>query len=148
MIQAWKQSKTTLNLKIIGEGPIRKKLEEANKSSNIEFLGYLNQDITLDLIKNSRATITVTKMYEGQPRLLCEASSLGVPSIFPETGGISEYFPEDYPLSFEQFNNEDLINKIKLLSNDEIINGESYKVYEHINNLINPNELIQIFEKG
>ena len=42
-------------------------------------------------------------MYEGQPRLLNEASALGVPSIYPDFGGISEYFPNNYPLSFKQF---------------------------------------------
>ena len=147
LIKAWKKSKTQLILKIIGDGPMRKNLEEEFKSSNIEFLGYLNHDKTMEIIKKCRATITATKMYEGQPRLLCEASSFGVPSVFPKTGGISEYFPEEYSLSFEQFNNKDLVNKIKLLNNDEIVNIESHNVYEHINNLIVPNELIQIFEK-
>ncbi len=147
LIKAWKKSKTQLILKIIGDGPMRKNLEKEFKSSNIEFLGYLNHDKTMELIKKCRATITATKMYEGQPRLLCEASSFGVPSVFPKTGGISEYFPEEYSLSFEQFNNKDLVNKIKLLNNDEIVNIESHNVYEHINNLIVPNELIQIFEK-
>ena len=33
-----------------------------------------------------------------------EASLLGIPSIFPDTGGIKEFFPKEYELKFEQFN--------------------------------------------
>ena len=51
-------------------------------------------------------------MYEGQPRILCEASGYGVPSIFPRYGGMQEYFPENYDLSFEQYNYDDLVDKI------------------------------------
>ena len=29
-------------------------------------------------------------MYEGQPRLLCEASINGIPSLFPDFGGMGE----------------------------------------------------------
>ena len=39
------------------------------------------------------------------------------------TGGINEFFPEDYKLSFEQFDYEDLKNTISFaMSNTEIKN--------------------------
>ena len=57
---------------------------------------------------NSRAVVTATKLYEGQPTLLCEATALGIPSVFPETGGIVEFFPKNYALSFEQHNYDEL----------------------------------------
>ena len=50
-------------------------------------------------------------MFEGQPRLLFEAASFGVPSIYPSFGGMDEYFPDDYEFSFEQFNYLDLEKK-------------------------------------
>ena len=53
--------------------------------------------------------------------LLCEASELGVPSIFPNFGGISEFFPENNQLAFEQFNYVDLLKKMKLLSDDKLL---------------------------
>ena len=59
-------------------------------------------------------------MYEGQPTLLCEASSLSVPAIFPQTGGIAEFFPENYNFSFEQFNYLDLEKKISNLSKSNL----------------------------
>ena len=73
-------------------------------------------------------------MYEVQPRLLCEASSLAVPSIFPNFGGMSEYFPHDYKFSFEQYDYNDLSQKIKLLNDENLLIQESKKVYEFINN--------------
>ena len=50
-------------------------------------------------------------MYEGQPRLLTEASYLGVPSIFPKFGGMGEFFPKNYELVFNQYDYEDLTKK-------------------------------------
>ena len=48
--------------------------------------------------------------------MLSEASALGVASIFPETGGIAEFFPENYELSFEQHNYKELKNIFNTLS--------------------------------
>ena len=69
-----------------------------------------NSDV-LNLIQNSISTVTSASLFEGQPTLLCEASSLGVPSIFPNSGGIVEFFPKDYGLSFN-YDSEDLILKL------------------------------------
>ena len=83
---------------------LSKKLKNKYSKNNIEFLGLIPNKESLKIIENSIAVITATKLYEGQPMLLCEASSLGVPSIFPNFGGISEFFPENNKLAFEQFN--------------------------------------------
>ena len=42
---------------------------------------------------------------------------LGVPSLFPDTGGISEFFPDNYEFKYKQYDYEDLKTKlIKLLT--------------------------------
>lgn len=97
-----------LILKIIGDGPLLNSLKERYRDKNIEFLGELSNNETLKIIVNSRAVVTATKLYEGQPTLLCEATALGIPSVFPETGGIVEFFPKNYALSFEQHNYDEL----------------------------------------
>ena len=58
----------------------------------ILFLWGLEQKETLKIIKNSRAVITATKILEGQPRLLCEASSCGFPQYFQILESVGEYF--------------------------------------------------------
>lgn len=131
-------------LKIIGNGPLLKSLLDI-EYENIEFLGEVENQEVLKIIQNSLCVITATKLYEGQPTLLCEASSLGVPSIFPNTGGISEFFPRDYSLTFEQFNYKDLESKIRLirtLKNQTSI-GEENK--EFIFNHLDKNNLISSF---
>ena len=90
-------------MKIIGDGPL-KEYVISNSNQRIQYIGVLDYEKTLEFISNARAVLSFTQMYEGQPRLLSEASALGVPSIYPNTGGISDYFPGNYPLSFIQFN--------------------------------------------
>ena len=76
------------------------------------FQDFLPNKDVLEIISTSKAVITATKLYEGQPRLLCEASSLRTISIFPSYGGMEDFFPEDYIYKFEQFNYLDLVKKL------------------------------------
>lgn len=133
-------------LKIIGDGPQLKNLKKSYEIENIQFLGKLENSKALSLIASSIGVVSATKLYEGQPTLLCEASILGIPAIFPRVGGIEEFFPENYELSFQQFNYEDLKNKIKLLNNEKLrLNiGENNKKF--INSYLDKNKLSEKFE--
>ena len=135
------------SLKIIGSGNMHSKLISKYKNSNIEFLGELSNEDTLKQIKESSVVITATKMYEGQPRLLCEASSFGVPSIYPSFGGMDEFFPKDYPFSFKQYDYVDLESKILELSNDHKLNETSNNVYKKISNKLNQDDLLNQFRE-
>ena len=106
-----------LYLKIIGNGPSLSYLEEQYKSELIQFVKEVSNAEMLDIISNSKGVVTATKLYEGQPTLLCEASLLGIPSIFPKSGGIEEFFPNEYPLSYNQYDYEELKNKLIYLNN-------------------------------
>ena len=99
------------------------------------------------MIKSARAVVTATKLYEGQPNLLCEASLLGVPSIFPISGGIREFFPSDYALSFQQFNYKDLTNKLNLISDSNLMERISIENQKYINNYLKEKKLINKFKK-
>ncbi len=119
-------------LHIIGEGPLLKFLKKNYVNKDIIFHGELDHKKVLTIISKSTAVVTVTKLYEGQPTLLCEASGLGIPSVFPNTGGIFEFFPKDYPLSFKQFDHLDLISKIKMVADPNLINELSVRVKDNI----------------
>ena len=82
-------------------------------------MGKLNNKDTLKHIKNSSIVVTATKLYEGQPTILTEASSYKKPSVFPVTGGIGEFFPKNYEYCFKQFDYIELAKKIKLLIESE-----------------------------
>ena len=132
LLESWKESKINLKLLVIGTGELENEIINKYSSKKIEFLGFLENEKTKDLIKNSRAVITVTKMFEGQPRLISEASAYGIPSIYPSFGGLDEYFPKDYKLSFKQFDYLDLLEKIILLENKKILLEESKKIHNYI----------------
>lgn len=123
LIKAFLNSEVIKNkLIIIGDGPELNNLRNLYESKSIEFTGELDNLNTLKFIKNSRGVLTATTLYEGQPTLLCEASANGKISIFPRSGGISEFFPKDYEYSFEKNNIDDLTLKINLLYKTKNIN--------------------------
>ena len=140
-------SDLNLKLKIIGEGPLLDEIVLNNQNKEIEVVGVLDNQKVLDIISKSSGVVITTKMFEGQPTLLCEASALGVPSIFPKTGGISEFFPDNYPLAYEQFNYDELKVQIKKLNDLDFVQhvGNSNKSY--IKKLLNEDNLYKDLKK-
>ncbi len=107
----------------------------------IKYLFFRSKFLNLEVIKHiskSQAVVSATKLFEGQPTLLCEASYLRINSIFPKTGGIQEFLPIDYEYLFEQFDYDDLLNKINLLSNKNITRKSSENVYNFIKEYLSP----------
>ena len=147
LIKAWIKSNTELKLFLIGDDKLVNKNLKDNTSSNIYYLGQKENEEVINYIKNARAVVTATKMFEGQPRLLTEASTLSVPSIYPSYGGMDEYFPKDYQYSYTQFNEEELINKIKLLDDSELLKKESKRISGHINFLLDQKYMSDTFKK-
>ena len=84
-------------------------------------------------------------MFEGQPRLLCEASSMGIPSIFPNFGGMSEFFPGDYQLMFEQYDYKDLTLKLNMLNDRMLLHSLSFNLKKNIDNKLSSSKLIKKF---
>ena len=129
-----------VDLKIIGE--LNKKFND----DRIHFEGLMQNKDVKNIISKSIGVVTATKLYEGQPTLLCEASSLGKISIFPDSGGIKEFFPPEYEYCFISEDYKDL--KKKLLSLVENSNnleiGRQNK--EFIEKLLNENNLLNNFE--
>tara|TARA_X000001036_G_scaffold359862_1_gene342626 strand:- start:506 stop:1657 length:1152 start_codon:yes stop_codon:yes gene_type:complete len=120
LIQAFLNCKfSDKQLKIIGTGPLLEELRKKYDEPSILFLGNIENSEVLKIISNSKAVVTSTKLFEGQPTLLCEAALLSIPSIFPKSGGIEEFFPKGYPLSFNQFKYEELTKKLLMVENSE-----------------------------
>ena len=150
LIDAFKKANLEkMHLKIIGNGPHLQNLINLHKSDkNIIFYGSLSNQETMKIIAKASCIVTATKLWEGQPTLLCEASFFGKPSIFPNTGGISEFFPKNYDLMFEQNNYSDLITTLKLAENKDLMKkiGEINKTY--IQDYLNKNKILDKFEKS
>ncbi len=134
-------------LKIVGDGPHLKEIKEKYNEQNVEFLGQTSNMETIKLIKKSKGVISATKLYEGQPTLLCEASLCGKASLFPNSGGITEFLPKDYEFVFDQFNYKDLIYKLNLLNNDLLREKNSKKAKEFILSKLDENNIIEEFDQ-
>ncbi len=138
---------SNLTLKIIGNGPSINDLKKKYIGKPVDFINEISNADVLDIISKSKGVVTATKLYEGQPTLLCEASTLGVPSFFPESGGIAEFFPKDYDLSYKQFDYVDLQNKLKILNNLETLTNQGKKNKEFISSYLDEQILVEKFKK-
>ncbi|MEX2410080.1 MAG: glycosyltransferase family 4 protein, partial [Candidatus Paceibacterota bacterium] len=85
--------KNMAEIKIIGDGPKREKLENIIKTNNLEdkvkLLGNLPRDQVFEELKKSDI-FTLISHYEGFPRSILEAMSVGLPIIASNVGGVSE----------------------------------------------------------
>ncbi len=134
-------------LKIVGTGPELRELKNKYNNEKIEFLEQLPNDETIDLILGSKGVISATKLYEGQPTLLCEASLNGKVSLFPNSGGIKEFLPQNYDFLFNQFDYQDFTNKLNKLNEDKIRSHSSQKAKEFIKDKLDPQILINQFNE-
>jgi len=131
-------------LKIIGTGPDLIRLKTKYLNENVSFIGFVENKDVIKEIQNSTAIVSATKLYEGQPTLLCEASLNSVPVIFPETGGIKEFLPKNYEFLFEQYNYNDLQQAMLNITNSDLKKiGEENK--EFINGLMKRDNLLHTF---
>ena len=133
ILQIWERIDTkNLILEIIGTSNEKNNLSEKYSSKKIRFTGELSNNDVKRKIKTAKAVITATKLFEGQPRILLEASSFGVPSIYPNFGGMNDFFPSEYRLSFKQFNYDDLEQKIMMLHDSKLLSHESEEIKKHL----------------
>lgn len=91
-------------LRIAGDGPLRKEVEK-RQSHQIRYLGYISGEDKSRIISKATALIMPSLCYENFPLSVMEANALGVPVIAPSLGGFTElvlpgvngytYSPED-----------------------------------------------------
>ena len=121
LIKAAKLLKTNrkIEIKIIGDGPIREDLEEKVKSdgiNSVRFLGYLKGEALYKEVKKCLAVVLPSEWYENNPMSVLEAFALGKPVIGASIGGIPELVKDNITgLTFEPGNAEDLRNKIEYM---------------------------------
>ena len=147
IIDSWnKTSLDNLELIIIGSGTLYENYKNKFQSKSIKFLGNVSNEEAKNYISKSRALVTATKLFEGQPRVLLEASSYAVPSIYPSFGGMDDFFPPDYSLSFSQFDYQNFCEKLQQLNDDEYLMQQSNNLSLFIEEKFNSNKIHQMFD--
>ncbi len=101
-------AKLPYKIKIAGSGPEFDRLKEIYASDRIEFLGKLDADGVLNLLKKSRFSIVPSICYENNPLSAIESFCTGTPVVGANIGGIPELIDEGTGLIFESGNSSSL----------------------------------------
>ncbi len=145
-----------IKLKIIGDGPIRKDLEERVRKENLEnvsFLGYKSGYELKEEVRNSMAVVLPSEWYENNPTAVLEAFALGKPLLGGRLGGIPELVKDGKTgLTFEPGNSGDLRSKIEsLLENPKQIAEMGKKARKFVEESFNPEkhyiQVIEVYKK-
>lgn len=108
-----------VKLKIIGDGPLRRGLEDrVNHLSlkKVELLGYKTGNELKDIVRNSMLVVVPSEWYENFGLVIGESFALGKPVIAACIGGIPESVKDNETgLTFEPGNAQDLADKIRTL---------------------------------
>lgn len=114
-----KISNRSIDLYIVGEGPLKKELETFALQlglSNVTFFGYLQKDQLKALVANARFTVVPSEWFENSPLVIYESFALGTPALGANIGGIPELIDDHINgLLFEPGNVDDLAHNIEWL---------------------------------
>jgi glycosyltransferase involved in cell wall biosynthesis len=149
--------KLDVQLKIVGDGPIRQELEKkvADESiNNVSFLGYKTGNELKDIIRHCIATVTPSECYENNPLSVIESFAMGKPAIGAKIGGIPELVQNGITgYTFESGNADDLHAKIKTMIEDPAkITTMGHNARQHVEQNNSSEEyyrqLMKIYEKA
>lgn len=109
-----------VELRIVGDGPLREALEEEIRANGLEnhvrLVGALSNEAVADLLVDADAFLLCSKTSsngdrEGTPTVLIEAQAVGLPCISTEHAGIPEMIPErNHQFLAEEGDVEDLVD--------------------------------------
>ncbi len=89
LLDAW--SKFSGKLKILGDGPLAGMVEKAaSQNDSIQWLGQQAGDVVQQMVGNATALVVPSTWYEGLPKTIIEAFSVGTPIIASDLGAMSE----------------------------------------------------------
>ncbi len=119
LIDAFRNLKE-LNLKIIGDGPEKQKLENAvktNNLNNIQFLGHLSQEEIKSHLQKSLFLVVPSEWYENCPLTVLEAMANSKAVLGSRLGGIVDLVEENRTgLLFKAGDEKDLKEKIEYMA--------------------------------
>jgi glycosyltransferase involved in cell wall biosynthesis len=119
LLLAWTQMSQSYPLVVIGDGPLRERLEAEVAQQNISsvtFTGWMSRPQTIEAMKNSAFLVVPSLWYEGFPMSIAEAFACGTPVLCSKLGGMQEIVDDRRTgLHFEPGNAEDLASKLTAL---------------------------------
>ncbi|MGH9630260.1 MAG: glycosyltransferase family 4 protein [Bryobacteraceae bacterium] len=124
ILSAWERSRTSIPLKIAGDGPLLARVSEvAQRVPSIEVMGRQSRDAISQLMQEAAVLLFPSTWYEAMPRTIAESFAAGLPVIASRLGSmISMVRDKETGLHFEPGNAEDLMRKVEwALSNPGVL---------------------------
>jgi glycosyltransferase involved in cell wall biosynthesis len=122
LLAAWRELGGRIPLCVVGDGPARSDLESQLRASclpGVTFLGRIDRDRVLQVMKRARLLIFPSELYENFPLTIVEAFACGVPVLASRMGAMPEIVKEQHNgLLFEPGNGADLAAKVRQVWND------------------------------
>jgi len=117
LLEAWKNLRNPLRLKVVGAGPLLRELVQENKNEeSIEFLGSLPEHDVLALMKEALVLIFPTLCFENLPLVILEAFATGLPVVGSDMGNTKILIRDrELGLLFRPNDPKDLSTKIDWL---------------------------------
>ncbi|MDY6802777.1 MAG: glycosyltransferase family 4 protein [Cyanobacteriota bacterium] len=115
LLEAWEYLGGQIPLKIVGDGPLASKVQEAaSRLPNIEWLGRRPLQEVYDLVGEAKFLIFPSQWYETFGRVAVEAFAKGTPVIAANIGAIAELVDSGRTgLLFRPGDREDLIGQVE-----------------------------------
>lgn len=111
-----------VRLKLLGEGPLRKSIEQKLKEEaidNVELMGYVTGDALRLELQRAMFVVLPSQCYENNPMSVIEAFACGKPVLGSRIGGIPELVRDGKTgLTFESGQAGDLRAKILKMAKD------------------------------
>ena len=117
LLEAWKNLRKNIPLKIVGDGPMAAMVQEAAaKDARIEWLGRRSAPEVFALIGAARFLVVPSHCYETFGRVIVEAFAMGTPVIASNLGAMAELVENGRTgLHFKPGDPIDLASKIERL---------------------------------
>lgn len=115
MLAAWERLGKRLPLKIVGDGPLAEKVQQAtSRLANVEWLGRRPLQEVYDLMGQAKFVIFPSEWYETFGRVAIEAFAKGTPVIAANIGAVAELVESGRTgLLFRPGDREDLVRQVE-----------------------------------
>lgn len=122
LVDAWRRwGPDAPELLIVGDGPLRERLEEMASGARVRLLGRLDRHAAHDLIKAARLLILPSVWFEGFPMVLQEAFAFGTPVAVSNIGSLSHIVRQGKcGVLFEPGNALSLLEEVRAAWHDPI----------------------------
>jgi glycosyltransferase involved in cell wall biosynthesis len=93
LLAAWERLSSPISLHIVGDGPLRRELEEQARLrglSTVCFRGQLARDQTLAEMRGARFLVLPSECYENFPMTIAEAFASGTPVLCSRMGAMKD----------------------------------------------------------